>query len=177
MSSCRSSRGRAGCLPAMSPCWRTWVTGVQSWQRSYAGCLAYPRWVMAGGDAQAHGVATRSKALLQGPERWAPYHQGPTSWDQEPGKEETWAPGGTLTLKSRTFSQGSSLFVLRGGPPVPTLSLTPTYTHKMAHRLETRDRTPPFGWSVSAFKGRHVLSARACCRASHTVGIQCRAVR
>nr|XP_036849458.1 uncharacterized protein C22orf15 homolog isoform X3 [Manis javanica]XP_036849459.1 uncharacterized protein C22orf15 homolog isoform X3 [Manis javanica]XP_036849460.1 uncharacterized protein C22orf15 homolog isoform X3 [Manis javanica] len=57
-----------------------------SWafQRSYAGCLAYPRRVMAGGDAQAHGVATRSKVLLQGPERWAPYHQGPTSWDQEP---------------------------------------------------------------------------------------------
>ncbi|XP_070131356.1 uncharacterized protein C22orf15 homolog isoform X3 [Equus przewalskii] len=80
----RAQRVRAGLPLAMSPYWRSWMTGVQSWQRSCAGCRAYPPWAMAGGGAWALGMATRSKALLQGPEGWAPCHPGPDSGGQEP---------------------------------------------------------------------------------------------
>uniref|UniRef100_A0A2K6GB56 Uncharacterized protein n=1 Tax=Propithecus coquereli TaxID=379532 RepID=A0A2K6GB56_PROCO len=58
----------AGPPPAMSPSWRTWMTSVQSWQRSCAGCRASPQGARAGGGAWAHAVATESKAPLQGPE-------------------------------------------------------------------------------------------------------------
>uniref|UniRef100_A0A8C5UPF2 Uncharacterized protein n=1 Tax=Microcebus murinus TaxID=30608 RepID=A0A8C5UPF2_MICMU len=62
---------KAGLPPAMSPSWRTWMTSVQSWQRSCAGCRA-SQGARAGGGAWAHAVATRSKDPLQGPEGWAP---------------------------------------------------------------------------------------------------------
>ncbi|XP_045048877.2 uncharacterized protein C22orf15 homolog isoform X5 [Desmodus rotundus] len=109
--------GRVGPPLAMSPYWKTWKTGVQSWQRSCAGCRAYPQWA-TDGDVLALGVATRSKALLQGPKGWAPCCPGPASWGQEPGKEETWVPGGTFTPRNGILSQETDTRVLRevGGP-------------------------------------------------------------
>ncbi|XP_005396480.1 PREDICTED: uncharacterized protein C22orf15 homolog isoform X1 [Chinchilla lanigera] len=48
-------------------------TSRASWafQRSCAGCQASQPWATAGRDAWETGVASRSKALLQGPEGWA----------------------------------------------------------------------------------------------------------
>ncbi|XP_036923229.1 uncharacterized protein C22orf15 homolog isoform X1 [Sturnira hondurensis] len=68
--------------------------GRASWafQRNYAGCRAYPQWATDGGDVLAFGVATRSKALLQGPKDWAPCCPGPASWGQEPGGESSLPP-------------------------------------------------------------------------------------
>ncbi|XP_045048873.2 uncharacterized protein C22orf15 homolog isoform X1 [Desmodus rotundus] len=69
------------------------LTGRASWafQRSCAGCRAYPQWA-TDGDVLALGVATRSKALLQGPKGWAPCCPGPASWGQEPGGESSLPP-------------------------------------------------------------------------------------
>nr|XP_010347518.1 uncharacterized protein C22orf15 homolog isoform X3 [Saimiri boliviensis boliviensis] len=64
-----SKRERAWPPPAMSPCWRSWMTSTQSWQRNFAGCQASPLRATIGGSAWALGVATMSKALLQDPER------------------------------------------------------------------------------------------------------------
>ncbi|EFB19454.1 hypothetical protein PANDA_014525, partial [Ailuropoda melanoleuca] len=61
-------RGRVGPPPAMSPYWRTWMTSIQSWQRSFTTCQAYTPRVTAGRGARALGVATRSKAPFQGHE-------------------------------------------------------------------------------------------------------------
>ncbi|XP_035869755.1 uncharacterized protein C22orf15 homolog isoform X1 [Phyllostomus discolor] len=90
-------------------------TGRASWvfQRSYAGCRAFPQRATDGGDVPALGVATRSKVLLQGPKGWAPCCPGPASWGQEPGKE-TWVPGGTVTPRNGVLSQGTDTCVLRG---------------------------------------------------------------
>nr|KAF6311609.1 hypothetical protein mPipKuh1_001794 [Pipistrellus kuhlii] len=63
--------GRGGPPRAMSPCWRTWRSAVQSWPRCCAACRASPRWTTAGGGAPAPepapGVATRTQAVRQGP--------------------------------------------------------------------------------------------------------------
>uniref|UniRef100_A0A8C9JG38 Uncharacterized protein n=1 Tax=Panthera tigris altaica TaxID=74533 RepID=A0A8C9JG38_PANTA len=69
------SKGMMGPPPAMSPYWRTWMTSVQSWQRSFAACQAYNPQVMAGGGTRALGVTTRSKAPFQSHEGRAPCHQ------------------------------------------------------------------------------------------------------
>ncbi|KAK2494560.1 hypothetical protein MC885_004684, partial [Smutsia gigantea] len=70
-------RGRVGPLLAMSPYWRTWVTGIQSWQRSYAGCPAYPPM----GDGRRRRMGTRRGHQEQGPpsrpRRWVPAIQDP----------------------------------------------------------------------------------------------------
>ena len=89
----------------LSPSWRTWMGGVQSWlvsvtgepggggacppahagrtswasQRSCAGGRACPSRATAGGSAWALSVAARSKALLHGPEGWAPCYPGARS--------------------------------------------------------------------------------------------------
>lgn len=101
-------------------------TGRASWafQRSYAGCPAYPQRARDGGDVLALGVATRSKALLQGPKGWAPCCPGPASWGQEPGKE-TWVPGRAVTTRNEVLSQETDTCVLRG---VGSSQDTRTYT-------------------------------------------------
>lgn len=101
---CHGRAWGGGGTDTFSPAW----TGRASWalQRSCAGCRAYPPWAMAGGGVWALGMATRSKALLQGPEGWAPCHPGPDSGGQEPGKEETWTSWGILASRSGAPSQG-----------------------------------------------------------------------
>nr|XP_060469099.1 uncharacterized protein C22orf15 homolog isoform X2 [Panthera onca] len=100
-------RGMMGPPPAMSPYWRTWMTSVQSWQRSFAACQAYNPQVMAGGGARALGVTTRSKAPFQSHEGRAPCHPGPVSWGQEPAVPVTWH----ITAKWLSWTQ------IQGGWP------------------------------------------------------------
>lgn len=88
--------GGGACPPAHS--------GRASWdsQRSCAGGRACPPRVTARGGTWALSVATRSKALLHGPEGWAPCCPAPKSRGLEPGKEETWTPEGLLTPRNGT---------------------------------------------------------------------------
>lgn len=78
-------------------------------QRSCAGGWACSPRATARGGAWAVGVATRSKALLHGPEGWAPCCPGPKSWGLEPGKEETRTPGDCSHPEMGPPSQGTDV--------------------------------------------------------------------
>lgn len=186
----------AGPPPAMSPSWRTWMSGVQSWQvsvtgepqgedvpshqsptgrasgafqRSCAGCQAFPSpGAMAGEGVPALCVATRSKALLHGPEGWASCCLGPTSWGREPGKEETWIPGGMLIPRYGTPSQGTDVCAERW-TPMPTPSETHIHPHDGRHYIQRQVPTIPLE-AKCLHKGGEMWN-----RAWHTIGAQCRA--
>ena len=79
------------CLPTSPP--QAGFLGLPEELRWLSGL---PPWAMAGEGTPALCMATRSKALLHGPEGWASCCLGPTSWGREPGKEETWIPEGML---------------------------------------------------------------------------------